>query len=148
MADDVHLALRSRATALGGGFLSDPLRMVIGGGSAGAGCATRRLGVDQHIGWKEPRRACALSRRRLSGAVAMTMTLVVSDLEASLDALEDAVGRFQSAELDQLSPKEELELVGRLEILRRRLDAGTDRAAGHLDRSRSASMATSRRKAP
>lgn len=39
-----------------------------------------------------------------------------------------------------LAPLEELALVGRLEVLRRRLDHGTDRAAGHLDRSAAFSL--------
>jgi hypothetical protein len=56
-------------------------------------------------------------------------------LDSALAALDDAVGLVQAAELDGLSPAEELALVGRLEVLRRRLDHGTDRAAGHLDRS-------------
>jgi len=56
-------------------------------------------------------------------------------LDVALAALEDAVGLIQAAALDGLSPAEELALIGRLEVLRRRLDHGTDRAAGHLDRS-------------
>jgi hypothetical protein len=70
----------------------------------------------------------------------MSMTLVVPELEPSLDALEEAVSRFQEAHLDHLSAREELALAGRLEVLRRRLDAGTDRAAGHLDRSAAFSL--------
>jgi len=65
----------------------------------------------------------------------MTMTLVRTDLDESLEALEAGVEGFLSADLDQLTAKEELALVQRLEVLRRRLDAGTDRAAGHLDRT-------------
>ena len=65
----------------------------------------------------------------------MSLTMVRSDLEEALDALEVAVEQVARAELDQLSAPEELALVGRLEQLRRRLDAGTDRTAGHLDRS-------------
>ncbi|MDP3400615.1 MAG: DUF222 domain-containing protein, partial [Brevundimonas sp.] len=56
-------------------------------------------------------------------------------LDAALAALDHAVGLVQAADLDDLTPAEELALVGRLEVLRRRLDHGTDRAAGHLDRS-------------
>lgn len=70
----------------------------------------------------------------------MSMTLVRSDLDIALDALEDAVEQVRSAELDQLSAAEELAMVRRLEVLRRRLDAGTDRAAGHLDRSAAFSL--------
>jgi len=70
----------------------------------------------------------------------MSMTLVRSDLESSLDALEDVVSRLLEADLDQLSAEAELRLAGRLEVLRRRLDAGTDRAAGHLDRSAAFSL--------
>jgi Domain of unknown function (DUF222) len=65
----------------------------------------------------------------------MSLTMVRSDLDEALDALEVAVERVADAELDGLSAEEELALVGRLERLRRRLDAGTDRTAGHLDRS-------------
>lgn len=64
----------------------------------------------------------------------MTVTLVRSDLDVSLDVLEDGVDQLLSADLDQLSAEEELEQ------LRRRLDAGTDRAAGHLDRSAAFSL--------
>lgn len=70
----------------------------------------------------------------------MTVTSVRSDLDVSLDLLEDGVDQLLSADLDQLSAQEELALVGRLEQLRRRLDAGTDRAAGHLDRSAAFSL--------
>lgn len=70
----------------------------------------------------------------------MSMTIVRSDLHEALDALEVAVEQVGCAELDQLSAEEELALVGRLEQLRRQLDAGTDRAAGHLDRSAAFSL--------
>ncbi len=70
----------------------------------------------------------------------MTATLVRSDLDQSLDRLEDGVEQLLAAELEQLSAEEELRLVGRLERLRRRLDAGTDRTAGHLDRSAAFSL--------
>jgi len=70
----------------------------------------------------------------------MSLTMVRSDLDEALDALEVAVEQVASAELDQLPAAEELALVGRLERLRRRLDAGTDRAAGHLDRSAAFSL--------
>ena len=66
----------------------------------------------------------------------MTATAApVTSLDHALAALDHAVGLFQAASLDGLSPAEELAAVGRLEVLRRRLDHGTDRAAGHLDRS-------------
>jgi hypothetical protein len=65
----------------------------------------------------------------------MSLTTVRSDLDAALDALEVVVDRMACVDLEPLSAEEELALVGRLEQLRRRLDAGTDRAAGHLDRS-------------
>src|SRR3546814_11885775 len=70
----------------------------------------------------------------------MSLTMVRSDLDEALDALEVAVERVAGAELDGLSAHEELALVGRLERLRRRLDAGTDRTAGHLDRSAAFSL--------
>ena len=56
-------------------------------------------------------------------------------VDAALDALEMAVGLVQAAGLDELSPAAELSVTRRLEVLRRRLDHGTDRAAGHLDAS-------------
>src|SRR5688572_29311826 len=77
----------------------------------------------------------SLSLRHLLGGASMSLTMVRSDLDEALDALEVAVEKVASAALDQLPAVEELALVGRLERLRRRLDAGTDRAAGHLDRS-------------
>ena len=55
------------------------------------------------------------------------------DLVAALDALDQAVAQVQDADRDELSPAEELALLGRLEVLRRRLDHGADVAAGHLD---------------
>ena len=55
--------------------------------------------------------------------------------DAALDALEAAVGLVQDAGLDDLTPEAELLATRRLEVLRRRLDHGTDRAAGHLDAS-------------
>src|SRR3546814_16746790 len=70
----------------------------------------------------------------------MSLTMVRSDLDEALDALEVAVERVAGAELDGLSAHEELALVGRLERLRRRLDDGTDRPAGHLDRSAAFSL--------
>ncbi|HSP04277.1 MAG TPA: DUF222 domain-containing protein [Acidimicrobiales bacterium] len=63
----------------------------------------------------------------------MIDTFEPNELEAALNALDDAVGLVQSASLDGVSPKEELALVRRLEELRRRLDHGTDQAVGHLD---------------
>ena len=56
-------------------------------------------------------------------------------VDAALDALEAAVGMIQAAGLDDMSPEAELLATRRLEVLRRRLDHGTDRAAGHLDAS-------------
>jgi hypothetical protein len=70
----------------------------------------------------------------------MTCTPVRSDLDVSLDRLDDAARLLLEADLDQLSPEDELRLVGRLEQVRRRIDAGTDRAAGHLDRSAAFSL--------
>ncbi len=61
--------------------------------------------------------------------------LVHVPVDDAVDALEQAVASFLSADLGQLSAAEELRLVGRLEKVRRRLDAGTDRSVGHLDRS-------------
>jgi len=75
-----------------------------------------------------------------TGGASMSTTIVRSDLREPLDALEVAVEQVGCAELDQLSAEEELALVGQLERLRRRLDAGTDRAAGHLDRSAAFSL--------
>jgi hypothetical protein len=57
------------------------------------------------------------------------------DPDIALKALEAAVGMVQAVDLDGLSPKEELVLVGRLEKLRRRLDHGTDLTVAHLDTS-------------
>ncbi len=70
----------------------------------------------------------------------MTDTLEVTDLDTALAALDHAVGLVQSARLDGLAPAEELALVARLEVLRRRLDHGTDVAAGHLDHSAAFSL--------
>ncbi len=70
----------------------------------------------------------------------MTATLVRSGLDQSLDRLEEGVDELLAAELEGLTAEEELRLVGRLERLRRRLDAGTDRTAGHLDRSAAFSL--------
>lgn len=70
----------------------------------------------------------------------MTDTYRTTGVEAALGALEEAVELVQRAGLDDLSPAEELALVARLEVLRRRLDHGTDRAAGHLDRSAAFSL--------
>ncbi len=67
--------------------------------------------------------------------MSMTVDAGLADLDGALDALEDAVGRFQAADLGHLSAGDELAVLRRLEVLRRRLDAGTDAAAGHLDRS-------------
>ncbi|HSP02560.1 MAG TPA: DUF222 domain-containing protein [Acidimicrobiales bacterium] len=61
-------------------------------------------------------------------------------LACALAVLEDAVGLVQAADLGGLSPREELALVRRLEVLRRRLDHGTDVAAGHLDASAAFSL--------
>lgn len=58
-----------------------------------------------------------------------------TDVEAVLAALDSAVQRFQQADLGALTAEEELQLARRLELVRRRLDHGTDRCAGHLDRS-------------
>ncbi|HEX4903503.1 MAG TPA: DUF222 domain-containing protein [Acidimicrobiales bacterium] len=65
----------------------------------------------------------------------MSLTIVRPDLEVALDSLAESIEEVLTADLGQLSAAEELALVGRLEQLRRRLDAGTDRAADHLDRS-------------
>jgi hypothetical protein len=65
----------------------------------------------------------------------VTALLESTDLGAALTALDDAVASVQSAALDGISPEEELVLVRRLEVLRRRLDHGTDLTVGHLDSS-------------
>jgi hypothetical protein len=70
----------------------------------------------------------------------MTDPLEAVDLAAALDLLEHAVGAVQTASFDGVTPKDELALVGRLEVLRRRLDHGTDLAAGHLDQSAAFSL--------
>lgn len=72
---------------------------------------------------------------RLVGDVAVTDLLEAVDLDTALGVLEEAVALVQTASLQGVSAKEELALVGRLEVLRRRLDHGTDQVAGHLDRS-------------
>ena len=64
----------------------------------------------------------------------------MGDVGDALDLLEVAVGMVQAADLDGLSPKEELALVGRVEKLRRRLDHGTDRTVAHLDASAAFSL--------
>lgn len=64
----------------------------------------------------------------------------VTDVEALLETLDDAVRRFQQSELDGLTAEQELQLARRLERIRRRLDHGTDRCAGHLDRSAAFSL--------
>jgi hypothetical protein len=48
-------------------------------------------------------------------------------------ALTDAVGDLQALDLDALSAGEAMGLCRAVEVVRRRLDAGTDRLAGHLD---------------
>ena len=70
----------------------------------------------------------------------MTDLFDAVDLDTALGVLERAVGLVQTASLEGVSPAEELALVGRLEVLRRRLDHGTDVAAGHLDRSAAFSL--------
>lgn len=62
------------------------------------------------------------------------------DLASALDVLEEGVALVQCADREGLSPAEELALLGRLEVLRRRLDHGTDVAAGHLDASAAFSL--------
>ncbi len=62
------------------------------------------------------------------------------DVAHALDVLDAAVGGLQVVDLDALAPAEELAVVGKLEVLRRRLDHGTDRAADHLDRSAAFSL--------
>jgi len=68
------------------------------------------------------------------------MTLTVIDPASvapddPLALLARGIEAFAAADLDDLSAEEELALVGRIEQLRRRLDAVTDGATGHLDRS-------------
>lgn len=50
-----------------------------------------------------------------------------------LDRLEAAVAVLQAVELAEMPPAEQLRFVRRLEVLGRRLDAGTDRATALLD---------------
>ena len=57
------------------------------------------------------------------------------DVTDALDALEAEISSLQRVEFDVLGPAEELASIRRLEVLRRRLDHATDRAAGHLDQS-------------
>jgi len=70
----------------------------------------------------------------------MSLTLVRPDVDVALEILTDGVEALLSADLDQLCAHEELALVGRLEQLRRRLDAATDQTAAHLDRSAAFSL--------
>jgi len=73
----------------------------------------------------------------------MTVTVLEPDAVGPVDPLALlAVGidELAATDLDTLSAKEELALVGQLEQLRRRLDAVTDRAADHLDRSAAFSL--------
>ncbi len=70
----------------------------------------------------------------------MTDTMEAIGRDAAMDALEAAIGLVQSDTLDGLLPEEELALVGRLEVLRRRLDHGTDRFAAQLDASAAFSL--------
>lgn len=58
-----------------------------------------------------------------------------ADITTVLETLEAAVACFQRSDLDGLDAKAQLQLTRRLEVVRRRLDHGTDRCAGHLDRS-------------
>ncbi|WP_436793344.1 HNH endonuclease [Actinospongicola halichondriae] len=60
-------------------------------------------------------------------------------MDEALAVLEAAVGLVQTAQLDA-APATELSSVRRLEKVRRRLDHGTDRAAGHLDTSAAFSL--------
>ena len=70
--------------------------------------------------------------RRVRDASTGVEPPAVSD---SLDALESEISSLQAVDLDVLNPADELATLRRLEVLRRRLDHATDRAAGHLDRS-------------
>lgn len=66
--------------------------------------------------------------------------VVVSEVDAAVGALGEAVERFASVDLDALTAYEQLALVRRVEVLRRRLDAGTDRLSGHVDRTAAFSL--------
>ena len=71
----------------------------------------------------------------MSDVGGVSMTSPTALLDEALDALEHAVGLVQEVDLDDMSPDAELAAARRLEVLRRRLDHGTDRAAAHLDAS-------------
>lgn len=58
-----------------------------------------------------------------------------SDAEDALSALERAATMLQRADLDMQDDESEMQVVRRLEVVRRRLDHGADRVAGHLDTS-------------
>jgi hypothetical protein len=59
--------------------------------------------------------------------------LVDDPVEPVAEALTHAVAGLQVLDLDRLSAEEAMELARAVEVVRRRLDAGTDRLAGHLD---------------
>ncbi|HEX9683756.1 MAG TPA: DUF222 domain-containing protein [Acidimicrobiales bacterium] len=54
-------------------------------------------------------------------------------VEHAVGALTDAVTDLQALDLEGLSAEEAMALTRAVEVVRRRLDAGTDRLAGHLD---------------
>ena len=54
-------------------------------------------------------------------------------VERVVEALTDAVDGFQALDLHALTARETMTLARTIEQVRRRLDAGTDRLAGHLD---------------
>jgi hypothetical protein len=59
--------------------------------------------------------------------------MAMDQVPGVVGALTDAVGDLQALDLDALSAEEAMGLCRAVEVVRRRLDAGTDRLAGHLD---------------
>lgn len=57
-----------------------------------------------------------------------------------LDRLGSVVTELQQVEMDEMAPAAQLQFVRDLEVLRRRLDHGTDRATGLLDASAAFSL--------
>lgn len=56
-------------------------------------------------------------------------------VEQVVDALTGAADAFQRLDLDSLTARESMALTRAVEVARRRIDAGTDRLAGHLEDS-------------
>ena len=63
------------------------------------------------------------------------MAIATNEIFELLDDAERVVADLQAVDLDELSAREELDVIRRIEAVRRRLDHATDRATDHLDRS-------------